>query len=385
MAEKHIRIGFLTFNNPYDKRSWSGIHYNIFRNLNSDSFEVIWLGPIRFINFIKKIGYYLNKLIFSIFKKNYFFDYGILISLYYSLFFNKRIKSLKIDIIFAPSSLPELAFIKSKKPVIIFHDCSILQLLNYYPLMKEPSRLTIKEIKYIEQRGFKKADIICLTSNWAIDFIADTYDISKEKFFLVPFGSNFEKTSSKEIVLSKKKEIKCRLLFIAVDWHRKGGLVAYEATRELKKMGIDVELIICGCEIPKNLNQEIIVHFPFLDKNKEKDAKLLEEIYLKTDFLILPTKADCTPIIFSEACAFGIPSFTSNTGGIGDCVIDKVNGYKLNINATGKDYASLISKVYSDEQLYYSLRYNSRKLFDEKFNWNMWGKKIDSIICKIDN
>src|SRR5690606_32344829 len=84
----------------------------------------------------------------------------------------------------------------------------------------------------------------------------------------------------------------------------------------LNKSGIKAKLIIAGCSIPDHLDQRHIVNIGFLDKRKQDQEAKLIDYYKRSHFLILPSKADCTPVVFSEANSFALPVITSKTGGI---------------------------------------------------------------------
>ena len=113
-------------------------------------------------------------------------------------------------------------------------------------------------------------------------------------------------------------------MFSGIDWERKGGDLAVETVRLLREKGLDVRLTIAG---PDKLQQkyqeaEFIDYVGFLDKNKAEEYKLLVELYRKSHLLLLPTKAECSAIVYSEAAAFGMPCYTFSTGGTANYVIN---------------------------------------------------------------
>ena len=122
---------------------------------------------------------------------------------------------------------------------------------------------------------------------------------------------------------------------------------------------------------------------PYLDKNDERQAREIEELYTMSDFLILPTRADCAPNVFKEANAFGLPVITTDTGGVADVVRDGENGYVLPFEARGNAYARVIAELYQDEQRYWQLAQSSRAAFDERLNWDAWGKAVHAIMQEV--
>ena len=105
----------------------------------------------------------------------------------------------------------------------------------------------------------------------------------------------------------------------------------------------------------------------------------MHEILLQTDFLVLPTRAECAGIVYSEAAAYGIPSITTNTGGIGDCVQDGVTGFTLPLSATITDYADLIVSILNSADKQKSLKLAARNYFEMEMNWNKLGSRFFEI------
>ena len=119
---------------------------------------------------------------------------------------------------------------------------------------------------------------------------------------------------------------------------------------------------------------------PYFNKDDEKETT---QLFQNSDFLFLPTRADCTPMVFSEANAFGIPVITSDVGGVGSLIENGVNGHMLPLSADGREYANLIASIFKDTKLFETMRTSSRQLFDERLNWRVWAKSVDTLIQQI--
>jgi glycosyltransferase involved in cell wall biosynthesis len=172
----------------------------------------------------------------------------------------------------------------------------------------------------------------------------------------------------------------CRLLFLGVEWDRKGGDIVLETFRLLKQKGINVHLHIIGCIPPVDISAEKnITNIPFLDKNKEEDSRQLHAIFLETDILFLPARAECAGVVFSEASAYGIPSVTTDTGGISSNVKNGVNGYALPFDAKPEEYATVIKELFLHTELMVNMKKNSRHYYDDHLNWQSWGKQFKQI------
>ncbi|MEO8713270.1 MAG: hypothetical protein ABI405_14155, partial [Parafilimonas sp.] len=98
------------------------------------------------------------------------------------------------------------------------------------------------------------------------------YHISHDKVFIAPFGANIDKIPDKNIIYKKLENKQLTLLFLAVDWERKGGNIAFEVLKYLHySHGIQAKLIVCGCVPPSHISHPSMEVIPFLDKNKKDD------------------------------------------------------------------------------------------------------------------
>ena len=122
---------------------------------------------------------------------------------------------------------------------------------------------------------------------------------------------------------------------------------------------------------------------PFLNKNDESQRKELEKLYLTSDFLLFPTRNECYGIVVCEANAFGLPAIAADTGGVAGVVTNGENGFLLPHSARGEQYASVVARLYQDEQSYNELVRSSRADFDARLNWDVWGITMRNLITEM--
>ena len=196
----------------------------------------------------------------------------------------------------------------------------------------------------------------------------------------VPFGANLEHPPSRETVLARKRSGRCRLLFLGVDWQRKGGEIAFETLMKLEERGVQAELIVVGCTPPQGFSHERLKVIPYLNKRDEKQRQELEDLFQTSDFLFLPTRSECYGMVFCEASAYGLPVISTDTGGVSGAVRDGENGFLLPPSAGGAEYAELIARVYGDEAGYAELVGSSRAAFEASLNWDSWGRTVKKLM-----
>ena len=134
----------------------------------------------------------------------------------------------KFDYIFAPAASTEVAFLKTNIPIIYCSDSSFGQLNEYYDTYSNLFDFSVNESNLIEQKGIQKAKFLTYPSIWAKSYVEQNY-INKATTKVIPFGANInqEYIYFEPKTISKTEEI--NLLFLGVDWYRKGGEIVYDS------------------------------------------------------------------------------------------------------------------------------------------------------------
>lgn len=369
------KIAFISATDPNDKKSWSGIYYQMLVNLKSNNVEVDVLGPIPFL-FSKSLAI-VNRITKLLFNKGYNYKNSILLSFIHSKYIQYKLGNSKYDYIFAPAASTEVAYLNTNIPIIYCSDSSFGQLNDYYDTYSNLFKFSVKESNYIEQRAILKASYLIYSSDWASNFVEKNYKTNC-KPTTISFGANISDNQKTFVPKTINKFEEIQLLFLGVNWDRKGGDIVYQTFMQLLDSGYNVKLIICGCNPP--IKHDKIDIIPFLDKNKPSDLYTLNTIFNHSHFLFLPTKADCTPIVFCEASMFGLPIITRNTGGVSEVVRNGINGYCLDEKAMAVDYFHVIQNLIENVVEYKKLSISSRKLYEDKLNWEKWACSVLEII-----
>jgi glycosyltransferase involved in cell wall biosynthesis len=374
------KIVYLTSRNAKDKREWSGTMYYMAQSLAKHSGEVIYVGPYtpKVVVFFLKI---FRKFSEKVLRKKYSLPYSVLLELAYKYHFGRVIRKIKPDVVFAPSSAGEMSFLKADCPIVYLGDITFRLLIDNYPNFTNLSRFSIREAEFVERQTYKNAAALIFSSEWAAESARVDYHVPAHKVHMFSFGANMDDIPPRNEAVSKKIEGPVKLLFLGVDWVRKGGDIVFSAFENLQKRGVDVELTVCGC-VPPVQNPKLTV-IKFLNKNNPEDFKKLYKIFTQTHFLFVPSKSDCTPIVFCEANAFGIPVLSSTVGGIPSVVYNSVNGFTLPLDAHPNEFADIIEQYVNGQRSYNELAVSSRDFYESTLNWDQWGKRMNELFEKL--
>ncbi len=378
------KILYLTHRDAKDKREWSGTLYYMAKSLQTHAGDVVYAGPYNplfMVYFIKAI----NKLSILLLRKKYSMPYNLLQSYLYKWRFTKIIRRERPDVIFAASASGEMSQLEIPQPIIYLGDITFELLKDHYPNYQNLSRFSLWESRLIEKKTFEKAAALVLSSQWAADSALKDYQSPPEKIHIIPYGANMDKVPTNEEAIQKQGFSPCRFLFLGLDWVRKGGDMVFKTFEILQQKGYDVHLTVCGCIPPPQYQNPKMTVIPFLNKNIESEEKRLFQILSETHFLFVPSRSDCTPIVFCEANAFGIPVITTNAGGIASVIEDGFNGHTLSLDANPEDYAIALNPYFKDPELYKQLVKNSRDAYNSKLNWDHWGRSLAQIIEQLTN
>jgi glycosyltransferase involved in cell wall biosynthesis len=351
---------------------WNGMNYHIFNQLNTHN-SVSYIGPI-------KPPIYLMEKIISKFlrllglKGNFFF------------FSEKRLTTIfqqirdkinnNCDLIFFHGSTPWIKF-ETDKPYYAYIDASFYTFLHTYTNPKKFRKKDIERIMYSEKAFLKNARQIFFSSQWAMDETKVQYQLSGTNFSVVGLGGNIKIPNEININPSPV------LLFISVDFHKKGGLTVVKTFEKLKGIYPHLSLSIVGEKPPAYiLKKEGIKYHGFLDKNIPSDITKLNSIFTEALLLIHPTQKDMTPLVIIEAGYFGVPTIAPSKFGIPEMILDGKTGFlinQINSDLIADKVSQFISNNKSTE-----LRKNTREYFIHHFTWEQVGKTMQIEIEKLN-
>lgn len=374
MLSKKVKIGFINLNSPLDRKASSGTTFQMCQALKRIGADIVWLQPKH--NFFYKLVNLFFKVLAVSTRSKILRDHTIPLAKIES----KSLKKQDIencDILFAPFASTALYSLKTDKPIIYLSDATFAVMVDYY--FKGLVSWNVKQANKIEQTALQKATHAIYASQWAYQSAIQDYNAAKSIIHVIEFGANIDEQNiiPHQFIYNGQLD----LLFLGVDWIRKGGDIAVEATSYLNDKGIPTTLHIAGI---RNLDNNIanlpyVKNYGFLNKNNPNDYNQLVSIIQQSHCLLLPTKAECAGIVFCESSAYGLPIFTYNTGGISNYVENGKNGYMLPIGSSGQEFGEKILECLQSGELE-KMSKTAVNVYKNKLNWTAWGQKIEHII-----
>lgn len=373
-----MKIGFIQFHDPMDRRASSGTPYKMAEALRMAGNEVVWVKasknvPYRTYSKVMKFWNGMSRAKVNVSHSS--FGSSLL-----SMSLDRSIID-SCDILFAPFASECLYKLKTDRPIVYLSDATFGIMAGYY--YKNLSPCSVRQGNKVEQVAVDKAAEVIVSSDWAAESVVKDYHKDPSKVHVLEFGANVDEKDIAPKVFEYDGHLD--ILFLGVDWDRKGGGIAVDAARWLNGNDVPTTLHIVGI---KNLAPEVQA-LPFVDnhgnlnKNIPEEYQKLVEVMRKCHCLLLPTLAECAGIAFCESCANGLPIFSHRTGRVSDYVHDGENGYLLPSPSSGEDFGRKIkSSLESGEMA--RMSETAKHLYRSKFNWKVWAEKMMVIMSALD-
>lgn len=367
-----------------DISHWSGMACYIYRMLEKH-YDVT---PVT-IHFKRPLmswirGYYYNRIA----GKRYFVTFDKSVHAKSRPVYKKNLnQGFDIILTFDYFLIPEIA--RYAKHTILYTDATFDNLLNYYDYRTGLCPSNIRDGHQLQKESFKVLKYTVLSSDWAKNSALRRYGASKDQLVDIKYGSNLSRSLPEddlESTLDKRQDDKLtRLFFPNVYWERKGGEYVLEILKKLNALNFPTRLIVAG-KFPESTHQNNIDYVGYLNKKNPRHEDQMIEQYKRSHFLIMPSKADCTPVVFPEANSFALPVISTKTGGIESVVNSEYdNGicFKLDENYVDKVVAYIID-ITKRKDRYRELCTNAYHTYRDYFDWQngekVLVKMIDSLV-----
>ena len=297
-----------------------------------------------------------------------------------------KLKETDTDLIFTFGAI-NIAYLDDPRPKVFFTDATFPAVHEFYEYYSNLNKRTIFNAYQTDRDAFRRAARIIFSSQWAAQSAIDNYDVDQSKIRVVQVGANFENTPQEpEIIKSveNRSRDELNLVFSGGDWKRKQGKKAVEVTKILNNKGIKTILNIIGNapEISSS-HREFIKPHGYIQKFTDEGYAKFKEVHLNSHFLLLLTRADCTPHAIPEANAFALPAITTNVGGIPEMIKDNISGKIFYPEESAGNIADYIAGIFKSGDNYSKMAFNAYSEYKSKLNWQTAAKSFKKIFEEI--
>lgn len=361
-----MRILLASVEDVRDVRSWSGTPFHMFRALSDAGHEVVPASPLRQrLNLpLKGVQWARNRV-----GQTYYSRLREPVVLEgYAREVERQIARCAPDLVLSPSSLP-LTRVRTSVPLVTWTDATFAGMVDFYPTYTGLSPRYLKLGHRAERDCLDRARLSVFSSEWAARTAVDSYGADPETIAVVSYGANVAAPVPRRPQAWVTDE--CRLLIVGRGWIRKGVDLAVRTAVALRMRGIPTILDVVGCSPPDGVQvPEFVTVHGSLEKNDQAGLSTLQDLFRRASFFVLPTRADCTPIVLAEAQAYGVPVITSDVGGVPSMLRPGISGHVFGLDGFPDSAAACIAAVWSSADGYRSMQEGAQSVYRETLNWS---------------
>ena len=225
----------------------------------------------------------------------------------------------------------------------------------------------------LEREIYQNAAITFVRSSNVRRSLIENYGCAPGKAELVYAGSNVKVTPVKT---SNTDYAQPTILFVGLDWKRKGGPDLVKAFRIVLEKCPDAKLIIVGASPDLNVpNCKVIGKVP---------PDELDGYYQEASVFCLPTYQEPFGIVFIEAMTARLPIVATRVGAIPDFVEEDKNGWLI-VPGDIQGLADNLIRLLQNPQLCKTFGEHSFELTLDRYSWKVVGERFKtSIVNCID-
>jgi glycosyltransferase involved in cell wall biosynthesis len=290
------------------------------------------------------------------------------------------------EIIVSADSIP-VSYLECKAPIVLWLDATFDLLTRLYPGYAALRGDRLREGRELESAALRKVRLAIFSSRWAAESAVNHYGVDRSRVAVVPWGANLEsspKPNEVQRAIDARPADSCRLVLVAREWGRKGGDTAIAIATELNRRGMRAELTVVGCG-PKRASglPDYVRLLGYLNKDIVAERRQFERAVAEAHFLVLPTRADCTPLAIHEAAAFGVPTLASRVGGIPESIVANVTGQTFPQDASPGAYADYALRVLSERSAYRHMALTSAAEYAKRLNWQQSATTVAELLVDV--
>jgi glycosyltransferase involved in cell wall biosynthesis len=236
--------------------------------------------------------------------------------------------------------------------------------LDYWNYLK-PRKYTLE----LEKSVYHNANLILTYSQFIRQSLVDQYEIDTDKVEVLGVTPNTQNNTSLKIDHNKyKNKI---ILFVGVEWARKGGDLLLQAFYKVLQKVPDAKLQIVGSSpvIPDHPQIEVLGKIP------------LEKVpfyYQQATVFCMPTLREPFGVVFLEAMSYGLPVVALRRGAVRELVVHGQNGYLSRKNTD--EIAKYLVALVSDPEKAKIMGEQAFNLVEENFTEKRFKERLVSAI-----
>jgi glycosyl transferase family 4 len=252
-----MKFACTTVFDPQDRAGFGSRIYYQLQAVRSQLRVIHFIGPLSHIRPVAPLLLAKREFYRRVRGKSYHPKRDRLMVKDYSRQIERRLAKLEADIVFSPLSpcSQPIAYLDRVQPVVIWTDTTWARVVDFYS--EYSSKLicaqTLRDAMVNERAALSRASLAIYWSDWEAQSAIRCYGLNPSKVRVISPGPALDDKDAisldeaQQLVRVRPRD-RCRLLFVGIDWIRKGGDKALEVAKLLNASRLATELVAVGRE-----------------------------------------------------------------------------------------------------------------------------------------
>lgn len=258
-------------------------------------------------------------------------------------------------------------------PHYVFADMTIVQAraAGHFEVSRL-SRAVAAHALHVQRTVLHNATHVFTMSEWAKRSVVDDFGVAPEKVTPIWVGANLAVPEGVQETRRARE-----ILFVGIDWDRKGGPLLLRAFDLLRQRLPDAMLRIIGCSPP--VKHPAVQVDGFLDRRDPRQYEHLVRSYLRASCFCLPSLFEPFGQVYVEAASVGLPLVAIDVDSRREAVVDGVTGRLASV-PTPEALADALYDVLCDEARGRELGEAARAHASARFRWDLVVDRLAGVI-----
>ena len=262
-----------------------------------------------------------------------------------------------------------------------YHDGNIaMRLRSPYGARGFDERRAAQALAY-ERKVAQKMDRVFVMGEYLAQSFEEDLGVSSHRIVNISHGANLDEIPTPD---PQKNYASLEVLFVAVEFERKGGRVLLPAFQRVRQHvpGADLHVIGTRGEPPADLPLENVRWHGFMRKEVPAEAAVIEDLYRRCSVFVLPSFYEPFGISVSEAMLYGIAPIITGDWGVAEKVVPGVSG--LHVKAGDEaGLADALLELLSDPEKAACFGRSARQRGLDFFTWPAVVKNLGKALAEM--
>jgi glycosyltransferase involved in cell wall biosynthesis len=232
----------------------------------------------------------------------------------------------------------------------------------------------VERAKFLVHRTMmRRARHLTAWSEWAKQSLVDDYGVRADSVTVVCPGTPLDKYAG-----NGERKVRgsgpMKILFVGGDFQRKGGDLLVRVVREHFRSRAEAH-IVTGSDVREGDGVHVY-------RGVKPHSPQLLKLYAEADVFVLPTRADCSPVVLGEAMASGLPIVSTRVAAIPEAVDDGKNGFLIDCDDADA-LRDRLERLAGDPALRARMGATSRRMGEARFDMDKNANRIADLLLEM--